>query len=134
VNLYSTLVERHHIKGLAAFSRASFIKQSGAGIVVFRAVHNEATVGMLLWYVQGNRAYYHLGAYSPRGYELGASFALFDSAIRYFAGHELEWLNLGGSAGVTAGESGLDRFKRGWSTEVRPAYFCGRVLDRAEVC
>jgi len=87
---------------------------------------------MLLWYVQGNRAYYHLGAYSPRGYELGASFALFDSAIRYFAGHELEWLNLGGSAGVTAGESGLDRFKRGWSTEVRPAYFCGRVLDRAK--
>jgi len=26
-------------------------------------------------------------------------------------------------------ESGLSRFKRGWSTGVRTAYFCGRIFD-----
>jgi Acetyltransferase (GNAT) domain len=132
ISLYQTLIERHNIDGIAAFSIEAFARQFNVpGIVVFRAVYNDTTVGMLLWYVQSNRAYYHLGAYSARGYELGASFALFDYAIRYFAEHELEWLNLGAGAGLS-GESGLDRFKGGWSTGVRPAYFCGRILDVAK--
>jgi hypothetical protein len=98
---------------------------------MLRALYNGATVGMLLWYEQGNRAYYHLGAYSSRGYDAGASFALFDYAIRYFAERGLAWLNLGSGAGVgTSGEQGLTRFKQGWSTGVRTAYFCGRVFDR----
>jgi hypothetical protein len=131
VILYAQLVERHNITGMAAFSRESFARQLRVpGIVVLRAVHNDATVGMLLWYGQGNRAYYHLGAYSTRGYERGASFALFDYAIRYFAQRGFAWLNLGSGAGVgTSGEQGLSRFKQGWSTGVRTAYFCGRILD-----
>ena len=131
-SLYETLVERHNITGMAAFSRGSFAKQLRVpGIVVLRAVHDDATVGMLLWYGQGNRVYYHLGAYTARGYELGASFALFDYAIKYFAERGFAWLNLGSGAGVrTNGEQGLKRFKEGWSTGVRTAYFCGRILDR----
>lgn len=130
--LYAALVEKHNITGIAAFSRESFAKHLRVpGIVALRAVHNDATVGMLLWYEQGNRAYYHLGAYSSRGYELGASFALFDYAIRYFAERGFAWLNLGAGAGVgTSGEQGLSRFKQGWSTGVRTAYFCGRIFDR----
>ena len=130
-SLYCELIKRHHISGIAAFSRESFAGQFGVpGIAVFRAVYNDATVGMLLWYEQGTKAYYHLGAYSARGYELRASFALFDYSIRYFAEHEFEWLDLGSGAGVaTGGEQGLSRFKRGWSTGVRTAYFCGRILD-----
>jgi len=131
-SLYATLVERHDITGLAAFSRESFARQLRVpGIVVIRAVHNDATVGMLLWYGQGNRAYYHLGAYNSRGYELGASFALFDYSLRYFAEHGFAWLNLGSGAGIGSGEQGLSRFKQGWSTGVRTAYFCGRILDPA---
>jgi hypothetical protein len=129
--LYATLVERHTITGIAAFSKESFARQLRVpGMVVLRAMHNNTTVGMLLWYGQGNRAYYHLGAYSTRGYDLGASFALFDYAITYFAQRGFAWLNLGSGAGVgTSVEQGLSRFKQGWSTGVRTAYFCGRILD-----
>src|SRR6266404_2997676 len=132
IDLYRTLVQKHRITGLATFSRKSFARQLAVpGIVVFRAVYNDITVGMLLWYEQGARAYYHLGAYSPSGYELGASFALFDYSIRYFAQREFEWLSLGGRPGVgKSKESGLSRFKQGWSTGTRTAYFCGRVFDQ----
>lgn len=130
--LYKTLVDRHNIRGLTAFSRESFAYQLRVpGIVVFRAVHRDATVGMLLWYGQANRAYYHLGAYNSLGYKFGASFALFDYCIKYFADHGFAWLNLGSGAGIsTSEEQGLSRFKQGWSTGVRTVYFCGRILDR----
>jgi hypothetical protein len=129
--LYRTLVERHGVTGMAAFSTESFARQLIVpGLVAFRAVHHGATVGMLLWYSQGNRSYYHLGAYSQRGYELRASFALFDYSIRHFAQREIEWLSLGSGAGVgRSAESGLSRFKQGWSTGVRTVYFCGRIFD-----
>lgn len=128
--LYRVLIERHNIAGIAAFSRAAFARQlSVPGMVVIRAVQDGETVGMLLWYEQDNRAYYHLGAYSRLGYELGASFALFDYSIRYFAQQDFDWLNLGAGAGLGSSESGLDRFKQGWSTGTRTAYFCGRVFN-----
>jgi hypothetical protein len=129
--LYGTLVERHGVRGIAAFSRASFAKQLRVpGCVAFRAVLKGETVGMLLWYVQGGVAYYHLGAYSERGYEARASFALFRRAVDEFARRGLRWLNLGGGAGAGDASSGLSRFKQGWATGTRTAYFCGRVLDR----
>lgn len=131
VTLYGKLIERHNITGLAAFSRASFAKQLVVpGMVAFRAAHNDVTVGMVLWYEQDNRAYYHLAAYSQVGYDLRASFALFDFSIRYFAAQQRGWLSLGAGAGARAEEeSGLSRFKKGWSTGVRTAYFCGRIFD-----
>jgi len=99
---------------------------------MFRAVHEERTVGMLLWYIQEEVGYYHLGAYSPVGYNLRASFALFWFAIEYFATNGLRWLNLGAGAGVRGdGMDGLSRFKHGWSTGTQTAYFCGRIFDRA---
>ena len=131
-SLYDVLVRRHAVRGVAAFSRESFARQLAVpGVVALRAVRDGATEGMLLWYVQGDVAYYHLGAYSERGYELRASFALFQHAMELFARRGLGWLCLGAGAGSAAGgESGLSRFKQGWSTGVRTAYFCGRVLDR----
>jgi hypothetical protein len=131
VDLYQTLIDRYSITGITAFSRASFEGQlSVPGIHAFSATENDTMVGMLLWYEQGDRAYYHLGAYSPRGYELGASFVLFDYAIRYFCSRQLKWLNLGAGAGANNSDSGLTRFKQGWSNGVRTAYFCGRIFDR----
>jgi len=131
VNLYQTLIDRHAITGITAFSRTSFAGQlSVPGINVFRASENGAAVGMLLWYEQGDRAYYHLGAYSERGYEVGASFALFDYALRYFCSRQLKWLNLGAGAGTGNNDSGLTRFKQGWSNGTRTAYFCGRIFAR----
>jgi hypothetical protein len=131
VALYQTLVERHNITGIGAFSRNSFATQlSVPGITAFCAAESGATVGMLLWYEQGNRAYYHLGAYNERGYQLGASFGLFDYALRYFCSRRLKWLNLGAGAGASESNSGLTRFKQGWSNGVRTAYFGGRIFSR----
>ena len=130
--LYTTLKEKHGISGIAAFSRTSFAQQlTVPGSVALRAVHGDAIVGMVLWYRQGNGAYYHLGAYSALGYELGASFALFKYSLDYFAQHGLAWLSLGAGAGASPNaESGLTRFKQGWSTGTRTTYFCGRVFNR----
>jgi hypothetical protein len=136
ITLYRTLIERHHITGIAVFSKECFAKQLNVpGIVAFRAVRDEATVGMLLWYVHGDMAYYHLGAYSPRGYESHASFALFWCAIEFFAANGLKWLSLGAGAGIDSdGTEGLTRFKRGWSTGTRIAYLCGRIFDYDKYC
>lgn len=132
--LYKTLIERHSISGIAAFSRSSFAEQFHVpGMIAFRAVEKDITVGMLLWFVQGKVGYYHLGAHSARGYELRSSFALFWYAIEYFPANGLSWLNLGAGAGVRAdGTDGLSRFKDGWSTGTRTAYFCGRIFNHAK--
>lgn len=132
VDLYNTLVTRHNIKGIPVFSRRSFAQQMEVpGLTAFRAMQNETVVGMLLWYTQGEVGYYHLGAYSELGYRLRASFALFRVAIDYFAANGLRWLNLGAGVGTSSdGSDGLSRFKRGWATDTRPAYFCGRIFNR----
>jgi len=130
--LYSILIKKHNIKGIPAFSRNSLTKQLEVpGIVLFRASYNDRTVGMILWYINKEVGYYHLGAYSDLGYELRASFALFWCAIDYFAATDLKWLNLGAGAGIKEGATnGLSRFKHGWSNGTRTAYFCGRIFDK----
>jgi hypothetical protein len=130
IQLYDTLIKRHSIRGMSSFSPASFkIQFTVPGLIVFRAIHKEVTVGMLLWYVSGEVAYYHLGAYSPAGYELRASFGLFKYAIEHFQQHGLRWLDLGGGAGTSQASAGLTRFKQGWSNSSRPTYLCGRIFD-----
>jgi len=132
--LYQILTERHGIRGIQAFSRASLTSQlSVPGIAVLRAFRGLETLGATLWYRQGDVAYYHLGAYSEAGYRLRVSFALFWTAIESFAAAGLKWLDLGGAAGTgaPATDDGLARFKEGWATDARVAYFCGRIFDTA---
>lgn len=133
-SLYINLIERHQIKGISAFSEESFKRQLRVpGMAIFRAMSRGETVGMTLWYVQGDVGYYHLGAYSQFGYELRASFALFWRALEYFAQQGVCLLNLGAGAGISSdGQDGLTRFKQGWSTGTRTAYFCGRVFDQSQ--
>jgi hypothetical protein len=130
ISLYNNLITRHNIRGISAFSPASLAAQLRIpGSVLFRAIYRGETVGMILWYLQETVAYYHLAAYSERGYELRASFPLFDSAIRYFA-RCADWLSLGAGAGTDSRASdGLTRFKSGWASGTRTAFLCGRVLD-----
>lgn len=125
--LYGTLIERHAIDGIRAFSRASFASQLATpGLMAYRAVVATETVGMLLFYVQGDVAYYHLGAFSPRGYELGAAFAVFWTALKELS-CTVKFVSLGGDAGVDNDEGGLARFKRGWANTTRCAYVCRHV-------
>jgi hypothetical protein len=131
-NLYATLVSKHNLSGIRAFSKRSFAKQlSVPGVVAFKAVYENTTVGAHLWYTQGDIAYSHLAAFSPLGYNLMASYALYWYAIQYFA-DKVHGLDIGAGAGSSDRDGdGLSWFKRGWSTETRTAYFCGRILDHA---
>jgi len=131
VKLYEDLILKYDIKGIPAFSRRAFTQQLKIpGLVMFRAIHEESTVGILLWYVQGEVGYYHLGASSSLGYELHASFALFWRAMEYFQESRTRWLDLGGGAGVkNKFTDGLREFKRGWSTDAKTVYLCGRIFD-----
>ena len=132
VQLYAQLVHRHDIRGPAAFSPQTLTAQLAVpGIYMFRAMEGQTIIGMMLWYIRGGVAYYHLAAYTERGYELKASFALFDNAIKYFSALGLHWINLGAGAGIRGDAAdGLTRFKKGWSTGTRMAYFCGHVFDQ----
>lgn len=130
--LYENLIKRHAIKGIATFSENSFAHQLGApGLTMFRASHEGASLGINLWYTQGERAYYHLGAYCNAGYEISCSYGLFWTAIQHFGQAGLRWLGLGAGVGVYGGDGsdGLTRFKEGWATETRMAYLCGRVCN-----
>jgi hypothetical protein len=94
--------------------------------VAVRAERDGETVGMALWLEDAPNAYYHLAAYSPAGYEVSTSYALFAVAFERLRELGVRYVELGG-----AERDGLTRFKRGWATEERVAHLCGRVLDRA---
>ena len=130
LDLYQTLIARHHVTGVQAFSANAFALQVRIpGVLAWRAICAGQTVGAHLWYLQNDVAYSHLCAVSPRGYELNASYALYWTALETLSS-KVRWLNLGAGAGSTADSTdGLSRFKRGWSNMTRPAYFCGRVVD-----
>ena len=128
--LYDNLIDRHGIVGIARFSPQSFQRQfSVPGCTAFVATDASTILGMTLWYVQDEVAYYHLGAYSDEGYMRRASFAIFNTALAHFQSVGIRWAALGAGAGVNAADSGLTRFKKGWSTGTRTAFFCGRVLQ-----
>jgi hypothetical protein len=129
--LYRNLIRRHSIRGIAAFSADALrLQLATPGLILFRALHGDETVGMAHWMITAGVAYYHLAAYSDPGYRHGASFALFWESLHWFAAAGIRWLSLGGAPGEREGPPcGLTRFKLGWSTGTRPAYVCGRILD-----
>ncbi|MFK7849129.1 MAG: GNAT family N-acetyltransferase [Rhodothermales bacterium] len=130
--MYSNLIDRHQISGVSAFSRKSFeIQLETPGMVVYSAKMNGELLGLVLFYETGGHMYYHLGAYLDEGYARKASFGIFQVAIRDFSAEGFEYLNMGGGAGVQENaDDGLTRFKRGWASESRPAYLCGKILNQ----
>lgn len=130
---YRYLCERHSITGIRAFSARAFERQFKVpGTTVFRATSQGLTVGLDWWYVDSDVAHGHLAACNPLGYGLRASYALKWSLLHYFHGR-VGWVDLGGVPGLQHTESdGLAIFKRGWATETKWSYFCGRVFDRAK--
>jgi hypothetical protein len=129
--LYDQLIERHQLGGLKAFSRQSFAMQlTVPGVVMLRARQGGRTVGAHLWYLQDDVVHSHLAAANQAGYDLNVSYALHWFALEAFA-REALWINFGAGAGLSGdGGDGLTRFKRGWATDTRLAYFCGRIFDR----
>lgn len=130
--LHAHLVARHEITGLPAFSRTAFERQLALpGLVVVRARRNGVTVGAQLWLVHGGVAYGHVLALNPDGYRLGAGYALYSTALDHFR-DRVRYCDIGGVPDrATEGASGLEAFKRGWSSETRTTWLCGRVFDRS---
>jgi hypothetical protein len=128
--LYEHLSVRRALKGIQAFSRSAFETQLAIpGVVMLRATYEDRTVAAHLWYAQAEVMQSHLAAANELGYGLMASYALYWFALQTFAG-EACWLNLGAGAGLESqGSEGLARFKRGWATGTRTAYFCGRIFE-----
>jgi hypothetical protein len=134
VRLYQILINRHHLRGIKAFSKTAFATQFEVpGLMVFRANRSGRTIGMHLWYLQSGVAYSHLSAFDQEGYSLRAAYGLYWSAIQEFKqnhARELRWIDLGAGAGARENESdGLSIFKRGWTTIEKVKYFCGSILD-----
>jgi len=137
VALYEHLKARHALRGIKAFSRSAFARQLALpGTVLLRAIASGETVGAHVFFIEGDKAYSHLAATSPRGYELNASYAIHWHALEHLAARA-RWLDIGAGAGAAAEGKGLGWFKDGWSSATRTAWFCGRVLDPArydEIC
>ena len=131
-DMYALLMRRHRIRGIAAFSRASFAGQLGTpGIRAYRALEGGEAVGLSLWYRHGEHAWYHLSAMSERGRRLRASYLLVAAALEDLRREGVERVDLGAGAGlVDEPEDGLGYFKHGWSTGRAEAWLCGRVFDR----
>lgn len=131
LELYSELRRRHGIDGLRALSPTALARQLEVpGLVMFTATAEEQVVGFLSWYIDRDVAYAHLAASSALGYELLASYALYDEAVRRLR-DRVRWLDLGASPGVESErpDSGLGTFKAGWSTGTRPVYLCGSIFQ-----
>jgi hypothetical protein len=128
--LFSVLSVRHRIQGLLRFSRASFERQFAVpGLVMVRAAIDGRTIGLELWYVQGDCAYGHLAAFDAVGYRLHASYATKWRSIEYLS-ERVRSIDLGGGHSKD-GDDGLSRFKRGWCTGTRPAWLCARIFQPA---
>jgi Acetyltransferase (GNAT) domain len=131
VRVYGQLVAKHGIRDMRAFSHRSLSMQLDVpGASLFVAIHKQQVIGALLVYQQANVAYAQLTGVDPVGYKQGASYALFWTAMQYYA-DKVRWFNLSGVPGVSdTGREGLRWFKQGWSRETRAVYFCGRVFNR----
>lgn len=130
--LYAELVERHNISGLQDFSRSAFDAQLRCpGMIMLGAKVDGQIVGAHLWFANGETVTSHLAAFAPEGYKSMVSYAIYWRATEIFSDMGYRWMNIGGGAGAKAdAKDGLTRFKRGWTSETRTAYFCGRILDR----
>lgn len=128
LRLYRGLVAHRGISGAAAFPESSFLALAQEpALVAFAARAGDQIVGMTLWFAHGGVVYNHLTAVDAEGYANGASFALYDCAIRHFEGQGI--VNLGGGAGAGAGDGGLFDFKSGFANSEVEALICGAVLD-----
>jgi len=129
--IYDNLILKHNIRGVRRFSENSFKSQlSIPGMHFIRAFHNSELVGGSLYLEQGDCVFFHLSAFSEEGYNLDAAYAVKWVALEFFK-DKVRWMNLGGSTTKAKGQfSGLDQFKKGWSSETAKSFFCGKIINQ----
>jgi hypothetical protein len=129
MGLYGILSQRHGLGGVHNFPASHFEALAPLeGVTTIGAWLDDVLVSAHIWVSDGTDVHSHLAATSPAGYQVGASYAVYDASVSHFHGARL--LNLGGSAG--SGDDPLDglaRFKRGFANDTASAYICGAILD-----
>jgi hypothetical protein len=129
MEVFSHSAEQFGLRGLRAFSREAFRQQLALpGAAMSLARQGSELVAAHIQMVHGGVAYAHMAAAKPAAGTIGAAAALYYAELMYYAG-KVDWIDWGGEAGLSTSGS-LSTFKQGWSTGVRPAYICGRILDR----
>ncbi|HPF71635.1 MAG TPA: GNAT family N-acetyltransferase, partial [Candidatus Krumholzibacteria bacterium] len=101
--LYDALVQRHHVTGIARFTRRAFAEQLALpGVLLVKAVTADGgAAGMQLWLTDGDRAWHHLSGYAPAGYRWGgASYALMQASLAELAARGVRTVDLGAGAGL----------------------------------
>jgi hypothetical protein len=93
------------------------------GCVAFSALADDGPVAMAVVYVSGQDASLHALASSADGEAVGARYALIQAIVEDMAGRGLRRLDLGDAESDPG-------FMEGWTEELRPAYRCGRIVDR----
>lgn len=132
VALYDNLISRHNIKGVNAFSPKSFESQLKVpGMIMAVGKQAGELVGAVLFLIQGRVCYGHLAAFTPAGYKAKAFSGILWRAMDYLQKQGVRLLDHGGHAGTKEDPNdGLVIFKKGWSNETRPVFFCGRIFDK----
>lgn len=134
--LYAALGARHELSAPARFAERDLVDQLGLEDVrTWAARIDGVVVGAVVAVVDGDDAWYHLGAADPAGLDARAMYGLFDRMIADLVSDGIRRLDLGAGAGAgpSSDATGLDRFKRGWTEAVAPTWLVGRLL-RADVC
>lgn len=128
--LWDLLVSRHGLADAPGPSRSGVIRQLRVpGTMCVRAQLGSNVIGMVIFYIEGSNAYYHLGAYSEMGYDVHVSYAIFWNAFSYLRDRGVKQVSLGGNAGMkNDDEDGLAYFKRGWASHTVPVYIGKSVL------
>jgi len=131
--LYDDLSQRHTIQAPQRFASQSFEALAQCdGLVTLAAYVADEIVACHLWIQHEDVVWSHLAASSLAGYEAGASYAIYDRAIRLFAPRIV---SLGGAAGtLNSDHDGLARFKAGFANRQLETYLAGEVLDKARYC
>lgn len=128
--IFAHVVGRFGLSGIHAYSSKAFRQQfvlPGFRLWVVR--RQDEIVGAASAMIHGDAAYTHLMAATDEGRQMGASYLLYSAVASDLKG-VVRWIDWGGVPGSSDENSGLAAFKRGWSTDIRTTYFCGRIANR----
>lgn len=127
--LYAELAARHGVSDLHAFPGAYHrALEQLSGLRSFGAFIDGRLASAHLFVAHERYAISHLAASSAEGYAARAAYAVNDLAIAQLS--DCEVVNFGGGAGTGDDrDSGLARFKRGFSNAEAPSWLCGKTLD-----
>lgn len=129
LSLYATLTDRHHLSHTHAFPVEHFKALAEmTNVVTFGAWVDDRLVSCHIWVESDGKAHSHLAASNEEGYASRAAYALNALALTHFENCSV--VNFGGGAGFNDENSGLSKFKKGFSNAEANAIICGEILDK----